>query len=237
MLFRRISQHIGSQNWLAVCLDLAIVVIGIFLGLQVSAWNDTRHDRQREAETLNHLRADFEEIKTEVDEALDFHRGIIVALNTVLLSTETGTITQKDNDSIRRGLQSALWYSTGAQRSGTYVDLVSSGQMHLIQNEELRSLLTKYDELHEKANLLFSQFWAGQRSHEIVFGRHFSYETVRRKNGEMFLPGEITAFDVVGMAADPEFRQAANRLIEYQVYYQIWHAKMANIANEVLSQL
>lgn len=237
MLFRRISQHIGAQNWLAVVLDLAIVVVGIFLGLQVSAWNDTRHDRLRETEILDHLSADFEEIKTEVDEALDFHRDVIEALNTVLLSLETGTVTPEEEVSVRRGLQRALWYNTGARRSDTYVDLVSSGQIRLIQNEELRSVLSKYDELHAKANLLFAQFWEGQRSHEIVFGRHFSYETVRRRAGEMFLPGEIIAFDIAGMAADPEFQRAVHRLIEYQVYYQVWHATMANTANDILALL
>jgi len=237
MLFRRISQHIGAQNWLAVVLDLAIVVVGIFLGLQVSAWNDTRHDRLRETEILDHLSADFEEIKTEVDEALDFHRDVIEALNTVLLSIEAGTVTQEEEVSVRQGLQRALWYNTGARRSGTYVDLVSSGQIRLIRNEELRSVLSKYDELHAKANLLFAQFWEGQRSHEIVFGRHFSYETVRRRNDEMFLPGEITAFDIVEMAADPEFQRAVHRLIEYQVYYQVWHARMANTTNDILALL
>jgi hypothetical protein len=53
----------------------------------------------------------------------------------------------------------------------------------------------------------------------------------------MFLPGEITAFDVAGMAADPEFQRAVHRLIEYQVYYQIWHAKMANTAHDILALL
>ena len=44
MLFRRISAHLKRQDWFAVGLDLLIVVVGIYIGLQVDAWNSTRHD-------------------------------------------------------------------------------------------------------------------------------------------------------------------------------------------------
>ena len=237
MRVRRLTQHLEAQNWLAVGLDLAIVVVGIFLGLQVSAWNESRQDRLREADILDRLKTAFEEIQSEVDKALDFHRNVIGALNTILLSLETGEVQHEDEDSFRYGLQTAMWYDTGAGRSGTYVDLVSGGQVRLIRNDQLRSLLSEYDEFYEKANVLFSQFWEGQRNHEIAFGQHFSYDPLRQRNGEFFLPGEIAEFDISGMAADREFQQALHRLIEYQVYYQVWHSNMGNAASEVLSLL
>lgn len=109
MRVRRLTQHLEAQNWLAVGLDLAIVVVGIFLGLQVSAWNGSRQDRLREADILDRLKADFEEIQSEVDKALDFHRNVIGALNTILLSLETGKVQHEDEDSFRYGLQTAMW--------------------------------------------------------------------------------------------------------------------------------
>jgi hypothetical protein len=33
---------VTEQNWVAVALDLAIVVLGVFIGIQVSNWNDER---------------------------------------------------------------------------------------------------------------------------------------------------------------------------------------------------
>ena len=32
MLLRRISRHVNEQNWIAVCLDVAIVFVGVFIG-------------------------------------------------------------------------------------------------------------------------------------------------------------------------------------------------------------
>jgi len=42
MLVRRISIHVKEQNWFAVWLDVAIVFVGVFIGLQADNWNETR---------------------------------------------------------------------------------------------------------------------------------------------------------------------------------------------------
>lgn len=46
-MIRRIREHVASHNWFAVAIDLAIVVVGVFLGTQVSNWNQARIDRER----------------------------------------------------------------------------------------------------------------------------------------------------------------------------------------------
>lgn len=61
MLLRRITQHVKDQNWLAVGIDFAIVVFGVFIGLQVSNWNETRLERTIEKDTLIRLYADIQE--------------------------------------------------------------------------------------------------------------------------------------------------------------------------------
>ena len=42
MVIRRIREHVGAHNWFAVAIDFAIVVAGVFLGIQVSNWNEAR---------------------------------------------------------------------------------------------------------------------------------------------------------------------------------------------------
>ena len=42
MILRRVIEHVKAQNWLAVFLDFVIVVIGVFIGMQVSNWNNAR---------------------------------------------------------------------------------------------------------------------------------------------------------------------------------------------------
>ena len=46
MLLRRISKHVTDQNWFAVFIDFLIVVVGVFIGIQIGNWNDSRLDYQ-----------------------------------------------------------------------------------------------------------------------------------------------------------------------------------------------
>ena len=45
MAVRRIREHVASHNWFAVLVDLVIVTIGVFIGIQVSNWNAARLER------------------------------------------------------------------------------------------------------------------------------------------------------------------------------------------------
>ncbi|MFK8041380.1 hypothetical protein [Congregibacter sp.] len=56
MLLRRVTQHITEQNWFAVVVDFAIVVFGVFVGLQVQEWQSERELLQQETQYLFELR-------------------------------------------------------------------------------------------------------------------------------------------------------------------------------------
>lgn len=45
MLPRRIANNLKDQNWKTVAIELLVVVIGVFLGLQVDNWNESRIER------------------------------------------------------------------------------------------------------------------------------------------------------------------------------------------------
>ena len=42
MLPRRLRNYVESQNWTAIVIELLVVVLGVFIGLQVDNWNQTR---------------------------------------------------------------------------------------------------------------------------------------------------------------------------------------------------
>jgi hypothetical protein len=52
MILRRVIEHVNAQNWTAVALDFVTVVAGVFIGIQVSNWNDARQDKADEAAAL-----------------------------------------------------------------------------------------------------------------------------------------------------------------------------------------
>lgn len=61
MILRRLTRNVRDQNWTAIGIELVIVVLGVFLGIQVSNWNEARAERARERLLLGELRAELAE--------------------------------------------------------------------------------------------------------------------------------------------------------------------------------
>ena len=59
MLLRKLAVAVQRQDWFTVLLEIFIVMVGIFLGLQASAWNQSRIDRAEEAVFLAALYDDI----------------------------------------------------------------------------------------------------------------------------------------------------------------------------------
>lgn len=59
MLLRRFTEHVTEQNWTAIIIDFVIVVVGVFIGMQVSNWNEERSARDHERRLLHELRSEI----------------------------------------------------------------------------------------------------------------------------------------------------------------------------------
>ncbi len=44
MILHDLADAIRGQNWFTVLIELAVVVVGIFLGLQIDDWNERRKE-------------------------------------------------------------------------------------------------------------------------------------------------------------------------------------------------
>lgn len=60
MIIRRIADAIRAQNWFTVVIEIMIVVIGIFLGMQVTEWNEDREARARTKLVIQAVREDLQ---------------------------------------------------------------------------------------------------------------------------------------------------------------------------------
>lgn len=68
MLLRRMIQHVTDQNWFAVFIDFVIVVVGVFIGIQVSNWNDGQSRRHDYAMALQRYAAEIDANVTDLEE-------------------------------------------------------------------------------------------------------------------------------------------------------------------------
>ena len=59
MVIGRIREHVAAHNWFAVSVDLAIVVVGVFIGTQANNWNEARIARAGASESRNEIIEDL----------------------------------------------------------------------------------------------------------------------------------------------------------------------------------
>ena len=79
MILRRVIVHVKEQNWTAVFLDFVIVVMGVFIGIQVSNWNAARADNARERELLAELKIEISESVRHAEYLNNFHANVHAA--------------------------------------------------------------------------------------------------------------------------------------------------------------
>ena len=60
MILRRIREHVVHHNWFAVAIDFIIVVLGVFVGIQASNWNQAREERRQAREYRAMLVSDLD---------------------------------------------------------------------------------------------------------------------------------------------------------------------------------
>lgn len=68
MILRRISQAIRRQDWFTVLIEIAIVVIGLLIGLQINNWNEARADRVQENAFIERLVVDVDRVRLQLKE-------------------------------------------------------------------------------------------------------------------------------------------------------------------------
>jgi hypothetical protein len=144
MILRRVIAHVRKQEWAAIGIDFVIVVVGVFIGLQVSNWNDARAARQRGIEFTERLRAD---LRTEAwflrnfeeyyDDVLDNAERALAMLEGRAPASDEGLIV-----SAYRATQ----YAAAPRARSTYDEIISTGAIGLISDQALR----------ETANLVYT---------------------------------------------------------------------------------
>ena len=143
MILSRIVHHLKTQNWTAVAIEFVIVIAGVVIGFQVTAWNA---DRAAEARADSYLERFILDLATDAHfYGLDRNfRGLVLENGErALRATEATGSTESEWQSIR-----AFW--NASQMSGrptinsTYVELTSAGELALIADSGLRGALTQY---------------------------------------------------------------------------------------------
>ncbi len=136
MIFRRFLQRFRQQQWGAIATELAIVVIGVFIGMQVSNWNEERETNQKAAVFTARLTDDLRKEAWGYEYLIVYMRDINKNQRRVL-DAMTGDIPLSDEQFVISAYR-ATQYKYNDRFRATYDELVSTGTISLIADQELR---------------------------------------------------------------------------------------------------
>ncbi len=143
MILRSVTEHVKAQNWFAVGIDLVIVVVGVFIGIQVANWNDDRLDRIEAGNVLARLEQEFRMHLERTDRSLERHRASLAATARVIHGIRDARLAE---DTLNDDIDLASGFATPPGPSTTFQELVSSGRSRLLAGADLRSALMGYND-------------------------------------------------------------------------------------------
>ncbi|NNL89183.1 MAG: hypothetical protein HKP25_08940, partial [Marinicaulis sp.] len=157
MLLRRITEHVKAQNWTAVALDFVIVVVGVFIGIQVSNWNDSRAENALADSYLTRLQEDISTDVSAINKRVTFWQEVIDHGANAIKFIESGDKGQKSDWDVIIDFYQASQIWKYEPSDPTYGELKGAGQLGLIKDGALRAdLAGYYENLDRRAADLYS---------------------------------------------------------------------------------
>lgn len=143
MILRRVAAHLREQQWTAIAIDLVIVVLGVFIGIQVSNLNNARIERALEADYIERIIVDLDAIASAAGDRVIFEQAKSKQVVAAMALTA-----EPPSDAKHRHLGHLLTLLTIRLSpnfdSSTFSDLQSSGRLSLIRDTRLRNELSTY---------------------------------------------------------------------------------------------
>lgn len=84
MIQRRLGERLQQQDWVAVAIELCLVVVGVFLGIQVANWNGERKERSLESANQSRIAQDVRSDSSELNEIIGVSATRMALLNVIL---------------------------------------------------------------------------------------------------------------------------------------------------------
>ena len=141
MLLRRITEHVKAQNWTAVALDLVIVVVGVLMAFQITAWNDARIADAEQLVLTERLKSDLARHRQTMSWTAEYYE----AVRRYGQQAETlleGQAAEGDGNALLVAAFRATQTPGYPPSRAAYDELVATGSLSAIKNENVHRIAT-----------------------------------------------------------------------------------------------
>ncbi len=228
MILRRFMQHVREQNWFAVGLDVIVVIVGIFLGLQVQERYGDIEEREQERLYLNRLHTEvvqslnftgdnFEGVRL-LDEFLNAEKNINEAIE-VIFGRDTETVLGEHHCA-------SMFTSNIFNDQQTYLptleEMIASGRLVLIQNEAVKIALSEYTFSFNALKQMVAQL--NRESNIMAKDYRYLYRSDGRMRSILALDEFELECDFEAIKQDHDFKEALASNVASLFYFNFTFA-------------
>ena len=137
-IVRRTVAKLRGQDWTAVVIELLVVVLGVFLGVQAANWNGGREQDRKSAVFTERLKADLRAEAWNVEMQIGYHEQ--VQANARRAADALSGRAPLPDEALLVAAFRATQYNDNVRQRATYDELTSTGELGLIRDYALRKL-------------------------------------------------------------------------------------------------
>ncbi len=242
--FRKIRQQLLTENKIGKYLtyasgEIALVMIGILLALQVNNWNEDRKNTITEKETLASLRSDLTSALLQLDIKLDQNKNYrtkdSILLDIINFKKDVG------QDSLQQLALGHIWSPGFDPELGTLNEILNTGKMEIIKDKTLRKHISSWNkymdelmEVDENLKHLDLQVKKPIYYKYLPIKNFMSKYMNQRRESNYEFPNSNFIWNSESLLAKKEFE---NMLADYMIYSSIQYERMGDIKENMVEMI
>lgn len=139
MIVGRVARKLRAQDWFAIGIELVIVVIGVFVGQQVSNWNEVRIERAKTEQLARDLEPELRSQSHNYQLVVDYHAAARRYGDTAFAGWRNDPRVS-DRDFVIAAYQSSQIILSGLN-TAAWSQIFGSDRLRDLENKQFRELL------------------------------------------------------------------------------------------------
>lgn len=236
MILRRIAENLRAQNWTSVAIELAIVILGVFIGLEAANWNQERQERQETRQLLSQLQAELTTFRGFLEELDDYYATTRRYAATADAGWR-GDPSVTDREFVIAAYQASQVNAAG-NNSAVWAQIFGAQDLRNIEDLQLRSNLARVMSFDYDLVNLSAVATPYREQVRKVIPDHIQ-QAIRKHCGDRRAPGSIYALELpancpIDLPAEDVAATAADLRNKPELQAELrWH--MAAVANQLLN--
>ncbi|MDX1462932.1 MAG: DUF6090 family protein [Marinirhabdus sp.] len=159
--FRHIRQRLLEENKFSKYLlyavgEIILVVIGILIALQINNWNSDRIQKTKEEVYLTNVKRDLNEQLVSIEAQLNYELQTIEVATPIITYYKEYQAFKVDS-LFTVSIGNLTGRKTFIRNAPTYTELISSGNIDIIRNNEIKDEIIKYYQELERIELIINK--------------------------------------------------------------------------------